>query len=91
MRIEISTPVGRVFDGDASSFEFRTDTGMCVEIRPNEVQYLSFIRDGEISLVIDHQHIAFSVHNASAGFSKGLLTILAATVLRTVQESQKAE
>lgn len=82
MRIEISTHSGRVFKGDASSIVFRSGTGTCVEIQPGQVQYVNLIREGEITLVVDRQTIAFLVSHASASFTKGLLTVLAKTASR---------
>jgi F0F1-type ATP synthase epsilon subunit len=76
IRVELTTPRGRVFSGVASSIELRTAGGL-IAITPFEKSYLSMLHTTEIRLRIGSEFRAFVLENANASLSDGLLTVLA--------------
>jgi len=76
IRVELTTPRGRVFSGVASSIELRTAEGL-IAITPFEKSYLSMLHTTEITLRIGNEFRAFLLENATAGLVEGRFTVLA--------------
>src|SRR6266508_3778480 len=76
IRVELTTPRGRVFSGVVSSIEMRTGEGL-IAITPLEKSYVSMIHTTEITVRIGHEFRTFVMKNASAGLAEDSLTVLA--------------
>lgn len=76
IRVELTTPRGRVFSGVASSIELRTVEGV-IAITPWEKSYLSLVHTTEITVRIGNEFHTFIMENATASLSEGRLTVLA--------------
>ena len=76
IRVELSTPRGRVFSGVASSIELRTVEGL-IAITPFEKSYLSMIHTTQVTVRIGSEFRAFVLENATASLVEGCLTVLA--------------
>lgn len=76
IRVELSTPRGRIFSGVASAVELRTGEGL-IAITPWEKNYLSLMRTTEMTVRVGREFHTFVLENATASLSEGQLTVLA--------------
>lgn len=74
--VELSTPKGSVFSGQAGGVEIRTTDGV-IAINPQEESYLNLTQTTEIRLRIGTEFVSFVLRNAAASLREGQLTVLA--------------
>ena len=77
--VELNTPRGSVFSGQAGGVELRTTDGV-IAINPQEESYLNLTQTTQITLRVDTEFISFVLKNAAASLRDGLLTVLAEEV-----------
>lgn len=76
LMVELSTPKGSVFSGQAGSVELSTTDGR-IAINPQEESYLSLTQATEITLRVGTKFLTFVLKNAAASLRDGRLTVLA--------------
>ena len=76
VRVELSTPQGSVFSGNAGDVVMRTSEG-AITIAPRDENYLNLTRTTEITLRVGTEFIRFLLKNAAASLRDGRLTVLA--------------
>ena len=74
--VELSTPKGSVFSGQAGSVELRTTDGV-IAINPQEESYLNLTQTTQITLRVGTEFLSFVLKNAAASLRDGCLTVLA--------------
>ena len=74
--VELNTPKGSVFSGQAGGVELRTANGV-IAISPQEESYLNLTQTTQITLRIDSEFPSFVLKNAAASLRDGRLTVLA--------------
>ena len=74
--VELSTPNGTVFSGEAGGVELRTTDGV-IAIKPREESYLHLTQTTQITLRVGTEFLTFALENAAASLRDGRLTVLA--------------
>jgi F0F1-type ATP synthase epsilon subunit len=74
--VELNTPRGGIFSGQAASVELRTTNGVIV-INPQEESYLNVTQTTEITLRVGTEFLSFVLKNAAASLRDGRLIVLA--------------
>ncbi len=74
--VELSTPRGSVFSGQAGSVELRTTDG-AIAINPQEESYLNLTQTTQITLRVGTEFLRFMLKNAAASLRDGQLTVVA--------------
>ena len=74
--VELSTPQGPVFSGNAVGVELRTNDGT-ITIGPRDENYLNLTRTTEITLRVGTEFTRFVLKNAAASLREGRITVLA--------------
>ena len=74
--VELSTPKGSVFSGQAGGVELRTTDGV-IAINPQEESYLNLTQTTQITLRVGTEFVSFVLKNAAASLRDGQLTVLA--------------
>jgi F0F1-type ATP synthase epsilon subunit len=77
--VELSTPKGSVFSGQARGVELRTTDGV-IAINPQEESYLNLTQTTQITLRVGTEFLSFVLKNAAASLRDGRLTVLAEEV-----------
>lgn len=76
--VEMNTPKGSVFSGQASGVELRTTHG-AIAINPQD-SYLNLTETTQITLRVGTEFLTFALENAAASLRDGRLTVLAETI-----------
>ena len=79
LSVELRTPKGSVFSGQAGAVELRTTDGV-IAISPQEESYLNLTQTTQITLRVGAEFRSFVLKNAAASLRDGLLTVLAETI-----------
>ena len=74
--VELSTPKGSVFSGEAGGVEMRTTDGV-IAINPQDESYLNLTETTHITLRVGAEFLSFVLKNAAASLRDGRLTVLA--------------
>ena len=74
--VELSTPKGSVFSGQAGGVELRTTDGV-IAINPREESYLNLTQTTQITLRVGTAFLSFVLKNAAASLRDGQLTVIA--------------
>ena len=74
--VELSTPTGSVFSGQAGGVEMRTTDGV-IAINPREESYLNLTQTTQITLRVGSEFFGFMLKNAAASLRDGSLTVIA--------------
>jgi hypothetical protein len=74
--VELSTPKGSVFSGQAGGVELRT-TDSVIAINPQEESYLNLTQTTQITLRVGTECLSFMLKNAAASLRDGRLTVIA--------------
>ena len=74
--VELSTPKGSVFSGQAGGVELRTTDG-AIAINPREESYLNLTQTTQITLRVGTEFLSFVLKNAAASLRDGQLTVIA--------------
>ena len=74
--VELNTPEGSVFSGQAGGVELRTTDGV-IAINPREESYLHLTQTTQITLRIGTEFLSFVLKNAAASLRDGRLTVIA--------------
>lgn len=77
--VELSTPRGSVFSGQAGGVEMRTTDGV-IAITPHEESYLNLTQTTRMTLRVGTEFLSFVLKNAAASLRDGQLTVLAEEV-----------
>ena len=77
--VELNTPRGSVFSGQAGGVELLTTDGV-IAINPREESYLNLTHITQITLRVGTQFLSFVLKNAAASLRDGQLTVLAEEV-----------
>ncbi len=77
--VELNTPQGSVFSGQAGGVELRTTDGV-IAINPQEESYLNLTETTQITLRVGAEFLSFVLKNAAASLRDGQLTVLAEEV-----------
>jgi F0F1-type ATP synthase epsilon subunit len=85
LNVELSTPLGSVFSGQAGGVELRTTDGV-IAINPQDENYLSLTQTTHITLRVGTGFFDFVLKNAAASLREGMLTVLAEEIQRTLSE-----
>lgn len=81
MLVELNTPQGSIFSGQADGAELRTTDGV-IAIRPDEESYLNLTQTTQITLRVGTEFLIFSLENAAASLRDGRLTVIAEHIRR---------
>ena len=76
MLVELNTPQGSTFSGQADGVELRTTDGV-IAINPQEESYLNLTQTTQITLRVGTEFLSFVLKNAAASLRDGQLTVLA--------------
>lgn len=79
VRVELHTPQGSVFSGQAGGVELRT-TDSVIAINPREASYLNLTQTTQIMLRVGPALLSFVLKNAAASLRDGRLSVLAEEV-----------
>ena len=79
VRVELSTPQGSVFSGQAGGVELLTTDGV-IAIHPQDESYLNLTQTTQITLRVGTEFLSFVLKNAAASLREGRLTVLAEEV-----------
>jgi F0F1-type ATP synthase epsilon subunit len=79
LMVELSTPKGSVFSGQAGGVELRTTDGV-IAINPQEESYLNLTQTTQMTLRVGTKFLSFVLKNAAASLREGQLTVLAEEV-----------
>ena len=74
--VELRTPKGSVFCGEAGGVEMRTTDGV-IAINPQDESYLNLTETTQITLRVGAEFLSFVLKNAAASLRDGRLTVLA--------------
>ena len=74
--VELSTPKGSVFSGQAGGVELLTTDGV-IAINPLDESYLNLTQTTQITLRVGTEFLTFVLKNAAASLREGRLTVLA--------------
>ncbi len=74
--VELNTPKGSVFSGQAGSVELRTTNGV-IAINAREESYLNLTQTTQITVRVGTEFLSFVLKNAAASLRDGRLTVLA--------------
>ena len=74
--VELNTPRGSVFSGEAEGVEMRTTDGV-IAITPREESYFNLTQTTQITLRVGTAFLSFALENAAASLRDGRLTVLA--------------
>ena len=88
--VELSTPKGSVFSGQAGGVELLTTDG-AIAINPQEESYLNLTQTTQMTLRVGTEFLSFVLKNAAASLRDGCLTVLAEEVQPMPAASVSAE
>ena len=74
--VEMNTPKGSVFSGQAGGVDLRTTDGV-IAINPQDESYLNLTETTQITLRVGTEFLTFALENAAASLRDGRLTVLA--------------
>lgn len=77
--VELNTPKGSVFSGQAGGVELRTTNGV-IAINPQDESYLNLTETTQVTLRIGTDFLTFALVNSAASLREGRLTVLAETI-----------
>ena len=77
--VELNTPRGSVFSGEAEGVEMRTTDG-AIAITPREESYFNLTQTTQITLRVGTAFLSFALKNAAASLREGRLIVLAEEV-----------
>jgi len=77
--VELTTPKGSVFSGQAGGVEMRTTDG-AIAINPQDESYLNLTEPTQITLRVGAEFLTFALENAAASLREGRLTVLVETI-----------
>ena len=77
--VELNTPRGTVFSGQADGVELRTTDGV-IAINPQEESYLNLTETTQITLRVGTEFLTFALVNAAASLRDGCLTVIAESI-----------
>jgi F0F1-type ATP synthase epsilon subunit len=76
LMVELNTPEGSVFSGQAEGVELRTTDGV-ITINPRKESYLNLTQTTRITLRVGTEFLDFVLKNAAASLRDDRLTVLA--------------
>ena len=77
--VDLSTPQGTVFSGQAGGVELLTTDGV-IAINPLEESYLNLTHTTQITLRVGTEFLTFMLKNAAVSLREGQLTVIAEEV-----------